>query len=232
MSRVLSVALVAAAFLAPTAAAHGDGGARGFRSTVTSVRPSLDGVTVEVRDADDRLLLRNDGRQDVVVLGYDGEPYLRFAAAGGVFRNANSPATYLNEERYGGVDVPASASAAAEPRWERISRGRSYEWHDHRIHWMSTIDPPQIHRAEDEPHHVFDWNVPGTVAGKPLTIAGSLDYEPPPEEQVRSDPDRAGRRSRARRGDLLVGSEPLGPESRLVVDHDRCAERHLRDEAP
>ena len=181
MSRAVCLALLLAAIVAPTVAAHGDGGARGYRSTVTSIRPSLDGVSVQVLDSDDRLLLRNGSDEDIVVYGYDGEPYLRFAAAGGVFRNANSPATYLNNDRYGGVDVPESVSARDAPRWERISRGRGFEWHDHRIHWMSTIDPPKVREAADEPHHVFDWKVPGTAGGKPLTIAGSLDYTPPPK---------------------------------------------------
>ena len=29
---------------------------------------------------------------------------------------------------------------------------------------MSTIDPPKVREAEDQPHHVFDWNVPGRPA--------------------------------------------------------------------
>jgi hypothetical protein len=148
---------------------------------VTAVAPKLDGLRVQVLQGDDRLDVRNDSGREVVIEGYEGEPYLRFGAAGGVFRNANSPATYLNEERYGTVDVPASASKTAPPRWEKIARGRSYDWHDHRIHWMSTIDPPKVRQAKDKPHHVFDWKVPGTVGGRPLAITGSLDYQPPPQ---------------------------------------------------
>ena len=45
---------------------------------------------------------------------------------------------------------------------------------------MSKALPPKVADAKGEPHHVFDWKVPGTLAGKRLTIAGSLDYEPPP----------------------------------------------------
>jgi hypothetical protein len=131
-----------------------------------------------VLDGDDQLRLRNDTGQTVVVVGYDGEPYLRFDADGGVFRNANSPAAYLNEERYGGVDVPASASDGAPADWARVSRGRSYDWHDHRIHWMSTIDPAPIRANPDEPRHVFDWTVPIRVENRPAAITGSLDYAP------------------------------------------------------
>ena len=180
MTRRLLVPLLLAAIFAPPAAAHGDGGARGYRSTVTAVRPAAPGLTVFVVDADDRLRLTNRSGQTVEIEGYDGEPYLRFSDDG-VYRNASSPATYLNEERFGDVDVPADAGAKAQPVWERIGRGRTYEWHDHRIHWMSQIDPPVVRRAPDEPHRVFDWRVPGSAGGEPLVIAGRLDYQPPPE---------------------------------------------------
>ncbi len=180
--RLLSAALLAALVACPAAAGHGDGASRGYTSAVTTITPDLDGLTVQVLQGDDQLHLRNDTGQELVIEGYDDEPYLRFDADGGVFRNANSPATYLNQERYGGVDVPATASKSATPSWERVSSGRAYEWHDHRIHWMSTIDPPKVRQASDQPHHVFDWNVPGTAGGKPLAIRGTLDYQPPPAE--------------------------------------------------
>jgi hypothetical protein len=147
---------------------------------VTAVEPALEGLTVRVLDGDDQLQVRNDTGSELVFLGYDDEPYLRFAADGGVFRNANSPATYLNEERYGDVDVPSGAGKDADPEWELVRSGRTYSWHDHRIHWMSTIDPPKVREAKGEPHHVFDWTVPGTIDGEELAIRGSLDYEPPP----------------------------------------------------
>jgi hypothetical protein len=180
MSRRLLAVLAAALVVCPVAAAHGNGAARGYSSTITGIAPKVDGLTVLVLQGDDQLQLRNETGQELVIRGYDGEPYLRFDADGGVFRNTNSPATYLNQERYGGVDVPASASKTATPAWERVSRGRSFDWHDHRIHWMSTIDPPKVREAKDAPHHVFDWTVPGALGGRALAIRGSLDYAPPP----------------------------------------------------
>jgi hypothetical protein len=179
MTRWVLLLLLCAAILAPPVAAHGDGGARGYRSAVTSVRPATGGLTVLVVDGDDRLRLTNQTGRTVEIEGYEGEPYLRFATDG-VFRNSRSPATYLNEERYGEVDVPADADPKAQPVWERVGGGHTYEWHDHRIHWMSQIDPPAIRTAPDEPHHVYDWRVPASIGGDPLVIAGRLDYEPPP----------------------------------------------------
>jgi hypothetical protein len=159
----------------PAALAHG-GGVPGFVATLTSTPPT--GVTVVVKDGDDRLRLQNRSGSEVVVQGYDGEPYLRFARDG-VYRNASSPATYLNEDRYGQAVLPASADPKAEPRWEKVADGDVYEWHDHRIHWMSPESPPQVREAPNQPHHVFDWEVPATIGGKAFVLAGSLDYTPP-----------------------------------------------------
>jgi MYXO-CTERM domain-containing protein len=182
LGRALAAAAGAALALAAGALAHG--GVAGFTSTLTDVRPAVDGLDLRVLDGDDRLQLTNETGETVVVTGYDGEPYLRFAG-GEVFRNARSPATYLNEERYGKAKVPAEAKEGAAPRWERVSRTPTFEWHDHRIHWMSPILPPQVRRAEDEAHHVFDWTVPITVGGTEVELRGSLDYEPPPPSRFR-----------------------------------------------
>jgi hypothetical protein len=61
-----------------------------------------------------------------------------------------------------------------------VGQRETYDWHDHRIHWMSTSLPPKVEAAKDTPQHVFDWTVPATLDGRPLRIAGSLDYQPPP----------------------------------------------------
>jgi hypothetical protein len=125
---------------------------------------------------------RNGTGRTLVILGYEGEPYLRFSG-GGVFRNARSPATYLNLDRYAKVDVPKDADPKAPPRWERVASGAIWAWHDHRIHWMSPIDPPRVRADPDRPHHVFDWKVPARIESERLTISGRLDYSPPPAER-------------------------------------------------
>ncbi len=86
---------------------------------------------------------------------------------------------YLNDDRFGQVSLPAQADAKAVPAWQEIGQRETYDWHDHRIHWMSKTLPPKVGAAKDEPHHVFDWTVPATLDGKPLRISGSLDYTPP-----------------------------------------------------
>jgi hypothetical protein len=161
------------------AAAHGGGGALGFRSAVTGIEPSAPvGLTVTVLDYDDRLQLRNETGKPLLVLGYQGEPYLAFRD-GRVYRNARSPATYLNDDRFGRVALPDGADPKADPSWQQVSPREEYEWHDHRIHCMSRGLPPKVRANEDVAQHVFDWTVPARLGGERIAIHGSLDYEPP-----------------------------------------------------
>jgi hypothetical protein len=172
---------LAALVVCSAAAAHGGGGALGFRSKVTKITPAVQGLSVTVVDYDDRLQLRNDTGEPIVILGYQGEPYLAFRD-GHVYRNTRSPATYLNDDRFGQVALPEQADPKAPPEWEEVSPREDFDWHDHRIHWMSRTLPPKVKAAKDEPHHVFDWSVPARLDGQPLKIAGTLDYEPPPNK--------------------------------------------------
>ena len=69
-----------------------------------------------------------------MILGYQGEPYLRFDKSG-VFQNMRSPATYVN--RFRGTSAAASRRRRTEGR-ARVGAGRrgaSFAWRDHRIYW-------------------------------------------------------------------------------------------------
>lgn len=179
MRPALIAAAVVALVLSPSVAAHGDGGALGFTSTVTRVVPPADGLTARVLDSDDRIEVVNGTGRTLVILGYEGEPYLEFRD-GRVFRNARSPATHLNDDRFADVDLPAEADPKAPPRWEVVAPRERYDWHDHRIHWMSRELPPSIAATRDQAQHVFDWTIPARLGREPLAIEGSLDYAPPP----------------------------------------------------
>lgn len=176
---LLAVAVLVILAVPAAAYAHaGSTGTPGFTSKVLRVQPTVSGLDIRVVAGDDRLRVELQGNHTVVIDGYDKEPYLRFDSSG-VYQNVHSPAVYLNEDRYGKVALPATANANVAPSWQRISNAPLYQWHDHRIHWMSTILPPQVRSSPKQRHHVFDWTVPGTVDGRPLTIAGTLDYAPP-----------------------------------------------------
>ena len=180
MKRALVLAVLAAAVFARGAEAHFGTAKLGYRSTITAVKPHMPGLKFKVLYGDDQIFLDNRSGKTVIIKGYSGEPYLRFAPSG-IFVNIRSPAGYLNQDRYARVQVPKSATAKAKPKWEKLANVHVWAWHDHRIHYMNPIPPPQIKAAPRKPHHVFDWKVPATENGKKFFIAGSLDYKPPPK---------------------------------------------------
>ena len=171
-----AVATVALLATAPVALAHQ--GDPNFLSEVTRVTPG-DGVSVEVLNRDDRLLLRNTSGQDVVVEGYSGEPYARLLADGTVEVNKDSPAYYLNDDRFADVQVPDDADGKGAPRWEEVDKAGRFEWHDHRMHWMAKTTPPQV-EDESVETKIFDWSIPIEVGGRAGAIAGTLTWTPLP----------------------------------------------------
>jgi hypothetical protein len=163
---------------APAALAHQ--GSPNFLSRVNAAPP---GVEVTVLSRDDRLLLQNKSGKDVVVEGYEEEPYARIDADGSVAVNTNSKAYYINEERDGQVPVPKGVDSKGEPQWKEISKTGRFEWHDHRMHWMSKGDPEQV-KHKDVRTKVFDWKVPVAIDGKPESIDGTLFWTPTPGGSV------------------------------------------------
>lgn len=136
-------------------------------------------MLVTVLGGDDRLQLVNYSGKTIVVLGYQGEPFLRFSD-NAVYENTRSPATYLSHVRDPAqVRVPPSADPKAEPVWRKATRGSTFAWHDHRIHWTRSNLPPVIQRAPREIHRIFTWQVPALADGKRFAIEGFLGYRPP-----------------------------------------------------
>lgn len=157
-----------------------------YRSEINSVRPAslAEGLSFSVVNFDDHVRLENRSGEDVMILGYDGEPYIRVLADGRVEVNLNSPSHYLNQDRYAEIDLPERADENAEPDWEQVADGGIYEWHDHRSHYMvEGVDPPQV-KDESKKTKIFDYEIPIEVDGKPATVDGTLywagkDSEPP-----------------------------------------------------
>jgi hypothetical protein len=75
---------------------------------------------------------------DITIIGYGGEPYLRFLPDGIVEENRRSPATYLNQTRFGNDTsaLPSEVDVGAAPDWRPVASDGRYAWHDHRSHWM------------------------------------------------------------------------------------------------
>jgi hypothetical protein len=148
-----------------------------YRSNITSITPHAHGLSVQVLEFADRLLLTNHTGKTVTVYGYDDEPYARVLANGTAEQNARSPATYLNTSFYGNVKVPAIANPEAPPKWEVVDRTGQFEWHDHRIHWLLPTTPPQV-KDKSKRTLIFDWRVPIQVGASKGAIAGQLLWVP------------------------------------------------------
>lgn len=148
-----------------------------YRSQITAVRPRVSGLSVQVLQFADRLLLINHTGKTVTVYGYQGEPYARVLADGTAERNSRSPATYLNQSFYGDINVPPQANAKAAPNWQVIDRTGQLEWHDHRIHYTSPAIPPQV-KDQGKRTLIFDWKVPISVGATPGAVEGQLFWVP------------------------------------------------------
>lgn len=190
MSFRLAIFLIGAILAAPAGAAHAastsaesgnpindQGSSYHYRTYITAITPPEPGLSVEVLEFADRLLLRNHTGQTVTVYGYSGEPYARIQANGTTEQNMRSPAVYLNTNFYASVTVPPSASASAPPKWVVVDRTGELEWHDHRIHWMSPVKPPEV-TDEGKRTKIFNWSVPIEIGGQTGTIHGELFWVP------------------------------------------------------
>lgn len=172
-------AIILAPVLATPASAHGRGSdATNYDSRVIS-EPEVAGATWQVHGGDE-LLEVDSPEREITVLGYSGEPYLR-VGPDGVFENRNSPAVYLNQDRYR-TELPPGASADpdAEPAWERVSRGTSFAWHDHRTHVMTAALPREVAADPGTARLVQEWSVPVAADGVEASVEGELRWVPGP----------------------------------------------------
>lgn len=168
-------ALIASLAPATTALAHQ--GNPNYRSIINGVTPQVQGVSLDILNFDDRIELTNRSSEPIVVDGYNREPYVRILADGTVQVNRLSPATYLNVDRTGEASTPAFADAKAAPQWKTIDKTGHYEWHDHRIHWMSKGLPQQVKDTKVRTK-IYDWSLPVQIGDRKGAIAGTLFWQP------------------------------------------------------
>nr|WP_218860324.1 hypothetical protein [Petropleomorpha daqingensis] len=179
---VVLLCVLAALVVAGPAQAHVGGGTAGsdFDGRVLAVTPPMPGVSVRVLQFGDDVELVNASATEVVVPGYTDEPYLRIGPDG-VWRNRNSPSTYINLDPSGRAPLPSYADAHADPDWERVSTDAAYVWHDHRTHWMIAGQlPPAVAADPSRPHRVFEWSIPVSYGSSKAVVTGELTWSPPP----------------------------------------------------
>jgi len=148
-----------------------------YRSYITGLTPSANGVELQVLQFADRMELVNHSGKTVTIYGYEGEPYAQVLADGTVRFNVHSPAYYLNQAFYANVPVPPTASVHATPQWVVVARTGRVEWHDHRIHWMSPVVPPEV-KDQAKQTKIFNWQVPIAVGSQKTMVNGELFWVP------------------------------------------------------
>ncbi len=172
-TRVLAASAALLLVSARPALAHE--GNPNYRSEINAIRPTTNGLDVEVLNFDDSLRLTNGSGRNIVIEGYENEPWARISADGTVEVNRNSTAYYLNGDRFANAEVPPGVEPSDPPDWERVDGSATLTWHDHRAHWMSTSLPPQV-TDESAETEVFDYSIPIEVNGEPGEITGTLTW--------------------------------------------------------
>ncbi len=173
-ARRLLLALILASCLtlsAPAAAlAHGplNPVATDYIATLGHVPAPLQAHVV---DGDLRMWLRVPPRTSVTVLGYNGVPYLRFSRRG-VQVNTNSSMYYLNLTPP--VTPPPSFTRGKPVRWQLISSGHQYEWHDGRLGALAAVAVAASTR------YVGRWQIPLVIDGRLESMSGSVLHRAAP----------------------------------------------------
>jgi hypothetical protein len=166
---LLGAVAVLSAFPA-AAAAHGPV-APSATSYLARVGQAPAGVDAKIVDGYLRMWLRVVPSETVVVLDYRGAPYLRFSRSG-VYVNENSEMYYLNQTV---PEIPPPHLSRSSPaKWQRVSAGHEYEWHDGRIGSLAaTVIVPGT-------SYVGRWSIAVLLNGRLSSLAGGLWHAPNP----------------------------------------------------
>ena len=171
----LATAIATPAFADPA-------GPTDYLSEVRSVEPATSSIDVGIVGGDSFFEMRVESGTDAKVLGYEGEEYLWFRADGLVLENQNSPATYLNADRFGNDGVPDTARSEAEPDWKEVATAGYWAWHDHRAHWMQSARPFGLSAGDQILEAVIPIVVDGTTVE--VTVISTWQPEPSPFAMV------------------------------------------------
>ncbi|GAB3858325.1 hypothetical protein ACFPIJ_19150 [Dactylosporangium cerinum] len=160
---VLLGVLAALGYVTP-AAAHGADAPAAVDYVVRVDSVSVPGVTVRAVEGGARLELRSTTDRTVVVLGLQGEPFLR-VDRDGVAENRRSP-TWSASRSLTGRAARTGETGSSDPAWRRVSAQRTVRWHDE--------------RARELPARA--WSVPLEVDGTtPGIVRGTIVRAAPPQ---------------------------------------------------
>ncbi len=146
-----------------------------YQTEVTDIEPSSDGFEIDIIGGDSFVRLTVDEGRTIEVIGYQGEPYVRFGPDGTVEVNQTAPSTYTSEDRFGIVEIPATAFIGAVPRWDVVATDGVYAWHDHRAHWMNPQSPPGAQPGDQ----ILEGVIPLIVDGSEVDVTVISVWEQP-----------------------------------------------------
>jgi uncharacterized membrane protein HdeD (DUF308 family) len=142
------------------------------QARITGIEPLHAPFVAQVVDGDQALWVRLRSGHELTVLGVIGEPFLRISGSG-VFVNVRSPTAQI--DKVGGSSVSPSFARNAAPRWRRVASGRSYRWHDHRLHALASLG------GIGPARRLGSWTIPLRLDGGAAAIRGGLWYRPAPD---------------------------------------------------
>lgn len=121
---------------------------------------------------------------DLVVLGSDGAPFLRFA--GGVVRVRTASPSWRADQR-------ARGRAVVDSGWATVARTPAYSWLEPRLRYERDVPPDNL---VDRRSVVRRWSVPVVLDGARTTLQGTVTWVPRAEGLRAVRPDRAPQQRR------------------------------------
>jgi hypothetical protein len=139
-----------------------------YRMRLTSQREVAPGVRVRLLPGHTPgLLLDNSSSETLLVLGADGEAFLRVGPRG-VEANLSSP-TWQRSARATAAHHTVAPAQTAEPVWQRVAAAPRFSWIEPRAQVPAAI------RDTAAQHH---WHVPVQIGAKQATVSGISTWHP------------------------------------------------------
>jgi hypothetical protein len=152
---------------APAASAHRGSPAAvasNYEARLSGFKPAVSGLKATVTGGDIDLTLAVPPGRQVVVLGVEGEPMLRFSG-GHVYGNERSPSAASAR-----IITLTSGSLRGPPIWKKVRNASSFRWHESRLR-------PAPGRRNGP---VAPISIPLRIDGTRVTITGTSWYAAPP----------------------------------------------------
>ena len=152
---IFTLVIVVLCIAPKSAFAHGIGGETGSDSSskVTSIEPTSNDFSAKSVNNGQKIKITRQTKKDIIILGVENEPYAKISDEG-AFINTKSGTVAINNTTNGNSDPQdfenIERDPDAEPAWKKISSKQSYAFHDHRIHYMGTINNSNINLGTNQ----------------------------------------------------------------------------------